>query len=660
MAEELVMNVKSNIKSVTKDTDELGESIGKASDETKSLDKGLEETGKSGSKGFKAIGTAVKGFGLALKAAGIGLIISLFVTLKEALSRNQKVMNAVNTIMTTVSTTFNQVADVLVDVYEWVTKSSDRFDGLGKVLSGLVTLSLTPLKVAFFGLKLGIQEVQLAWEKWIGGADPQKMAELRAGIVETRDALEDIAIAAVDAGKDIGKNIGDAIGEIGAIGKMAIDGISDISIKANIELAKATTAAANSSKLAEAAIQGLIEKYDRQAELQRQIRDDETKTFAERIESNKKLGEILNEQEEEMLALADTRVASAALELSANKENIELQVAYQQALNDRAGVEAQVAGFRSEQMTNEVSLNKELLETKKEVLNASLEGIALELQELENSYQMQLEMARKAGEDTLAITEKYLQDKRAIETADGELLRSLQEENMLALIENLHERALTELKIQEDKELASVELMEGSEELKEQIRIKYARARGDLEKASAKNADRTFKQMSDDEVKWSEMTANEKMNIASSTAGNLSKLLGEETAAGKAMAITQATIDTYKAAQASYASLAGIPVVGPVLGGIAAAAAVASGIANVKAIASTGDGGGGGGGAGISGGGASLTAPATEQTPAPQMMSGEFDLSGGVAPEPVKAFVVTDEMTNSQNQLANIRRRATI
>ena len=42
------------------------------------------------------------------------------------------------------------------------------------------------------------------------------------------------------------------------------------------------------------------------------------------------------------------------------------------------------------------------------------------------------------------------------------------------------------------------------------------------------------------------------------------------------------------------------------------------------------------------------------------MMSGDFDLTGGIAPEPVKAFVVTDEMSNSQNQLANIRRRATI
>ena len=46
--------------------------------------------------------------------------------------------------------------------------------------------------------------------------------------------------------------------------------------------------------------------------------------------------------------------------------------------------------------------------------------------------------------------------------------------------------------------------------------------------------------------------------------------------------------------------------------------------------------------------------------PAPQMMSGAFELSGGVEPEATKAYVVTDEMTNSQNQLANIRRRATI
>ena len=46
--------------------------------------------------------------------------------------------------------------------------------------------------------------------------------------------------------------------------------------------------------------------------------------------------------------------------------------------------------------------------------------------------------------------------------------------------------------------------------------------------------------------------------------------------------------------------------------------------------------------------------------PASMMTSGAFTLGQGLEPEPVKAFVVTDEMTDSQTQLADIRRRATI
>ena len=42
------------------------------------------------------------------------------------------------------------------------------------------------------------------------------------------------------------------------------------------------------------------------------------------------------------------------------------------------------------------------------------------------------------------------------------------------------------------------------------------------------------------------------------------------------------------------------------------------------------------------------------------MLSGAFTLSGGQEQQPVQAYVVTDDMTNNQNKLANIRRRATI
>ena len=59
-------------------------------------------------------------------------------------------------------------------------------------------------------------------------------------MAETANDIKEVGLAAIDAGKDIGNNIGDAIGEIGAIGEMAIDGISKISVKANYEQAKAT------------------------------------------------------------------------------------------------------------------------------------------------------------------------------------------------------------------------------------------------------------------------------------------------------------------------------------------------------------------------------------------------------------------------------------
>lgn len=60
----------------------------------------------------------------------------------------------------------------------------------------------------------------------------------------------------------------------------------------------------------------------------------------------------------------------------------------------------------------------------------------------------------------------------------------------------------------------------------------------------------------------------------------------KQAAIGKAAAIAQALINTYQAATASYASLAGIPYVGPALGFAAAAVAVAAGLANVSQIRS--------------------------------------------------------------------------
>ena len=70
----------------------------------------------------------------------------------------------------------------------------------------------------------------------------------------------------------------------------------------------------------------------------------------------------------------------------------------------------------------------------------------------------------------------------------------------------------------------------------------------------------------------------------SSTLKNAAKAIGEHTVAGKAAAIAAVTIDTYMSATSAFKSLAGIPIVGPVLGAVAAAAAIVAGLKNVKAI----------------------------------------------------------------------------
>ena len=147
------------------------------------------------------------------------------------------------------------------------------------------------------------------------------------------------------------------------------------------------------------------------------------------------------------------------------------------------------------------------------------------------------------------------------------------------------------------------------------------------------------------------MTGEQKLQFAKERAGKMAQLLGEETEAGKAFAIVQTTIDTYQSAQAAFSSMAKIPLVGPVLGGIAAAAAVAMGLKNIQMIRSASSGGGGGG---------SSMPSAAPSTPRTTIASGAFTLEGGVEPEPARAYVVSDDITDSQNKLANIRRRATI
>lgn len=80
--------------------------------------------------------------------------------------------------------------------------------------------------------------------------------------------------------------------------------------------------------------------------------------------------------------------------------------------------------------------------------------------------------------------------------------------------------------------------------------------------------------------------ANATGNAFGMMADNIKSSLGEASSAYKAFAIAQATIATYTSAIEAYKSASAIPIVGWVLGPVAAAAAVAAGLANISKIRS--------------------------------------------------------------------------
>jgi len=593
MAEELKFNVKTNIDDAAKDAEKLGDNIERAKDETEKL----EGATKKGAKGFKGIGKAVKGVGMALKAAGIGLVVALLATLMDVFRKNQKVLDFFNTAMEALSIAFN-------DFFKFLNNNVGKITGWFKDIFENPKQSLIDFGDAI--KKNLIERFESLME--VFGHLAKALDHLFEG--EFKQAIQSVIDAEIEM-VDVFTGVDNALEKVtGAVSKYVTSVVK--SAKATIELNKA-------SELAAVQQQGLIEEYDRQAEKLRQIRDDETKTFADRILANKTLGEVLTEQGKKMQKLVDIQVHAAQVEYDKN-ESQENLIALTEALNERKAVEAQITGFQSEQLTNQVGLEKELAEAKSEILLAGLAGIELELSELARAYELKLEMADKAGEDTTAITEQYEKEMQVIKSAYAD-----------AVTEKAKEEGDKQKEIDKSVADAKIELLKQS--------LAVIQGFMDVQTQQLEND-------YNNEIKLAEANGRSIEGIEKKYEAKRQ----EQAKQFKAMKIAMALVDTYQSAVAAYAQgMAVPPPAGLVIAPISAALAVAAGLANIAMIAKQPLGGGGGGGGSIS---------APSATPTTTVASGAFTLEGGIEPEPARAYVVSDDITDSQNALANIRRRA--
>ena len=404
---------EANIKDVVDAIKDLNQNIVSGNKQTEDSLKGVEQQSK---KTRNVLGGITKLFKAAL---GIGIVVQAFQLLKDTFMANQKVADVFSNVMETISIVFNQVVDAVV-------KGNGEFNALGKVLSGLVTIGLTPIKLGFYGIKLGLQQAQLAWEdSFFGGKDKDKIKQLQADIQETKDNLSGVANEAVDAGKDIYNNFSDAV-----------DGISNISIKAAYEQAQLNTQLEKNAKLATVANQGLIEQYDREAELLRQLRDDTSKSIDERIKANEDLGLVLEKQQAAMQENAKTIVLAAQAQYEKNK-NDENSIALQEALNEQAAIDAQITGFKSEQQTNLNSLLQEQKDIQNELALIGKDETAQAKIEAEQKLQTQIdlitrEVANEQERNALLLEAKRVYEEE-IKAIDDEVALKAEENRQLDL-----------------------------------------------------------------------------------------------------------------------------------------------------------------------------------------------------------------------------------
>ena len=635
MAETKVINLE-----VKDNSEETVKNFNKVADSIENVEKsigGIEKSTKGADGGIKKIGKGIKGVGLAFKAAGIGLIIAAFASLKEVFTQNQKVADGLSTAFETVSIVLNEVTRVIIDTYESVSKATGGFDALLKVLKGGLTLVFTPLKAAFYGIKLGVQEVQLIWEKsFFGDKDQATIKNLQKEIKQTQQDILDVGSSVVQAGGDIASNLIEAVGEVGSFVTETAKGISDISVKAAFEQAKLNVEITNQAKIAAAQQSLLIEKYDRAAEKLRQVRDEERNSIDERIKANNELGEVLEKQQKALLKQADLQIQAARNEFNKSK-NIENQVALLEAQANREGVLAQIEGLRSEQLANDLALNREKLELTQSLLESETtlanEQKRFDAERIEDEN-LKLEELKRVVEEEKAIELERLQTK----------IDSYKEGTQARLDAQIEYNTLSQ---QLNNELIALE----DEQRKLRAEKEKEQNEKDLE------AEKTLQ-----EAKFAAVsnTLSSISNLAELFAGKSEAQQKRAFKIQKAAGIANATIETYKGATSAFASLSGIPIVGPALGLAAAGAAITAGLLNVKNIASQQFGGGA-----SSGGGSSAPSISTST---PQSVQPNFNIVGdsgvnqldALKSQPSKVYVVSGEVSSAQALDRNRQRNATL
>jgi hypothetical protein len=627
MAEEINFKVNADTKSAEKSIDKLEKGF-----------KGLPGIFGKAANGLKGFGKTLASIGNAVKTGlGFGILLGVLDTFKTVLSENQAVVDLMNQAMVVMQGVVNGVVEVLKPLFVWLGKAfkdpKQWWDdlvlsfqnGAKWIKENMIDQVLNKFVSWANTAKIAVLELRKNWNEFTG--DTEEAKKIGAEI----EALQKQNIALAEANAKKMQNIKNVVNNVVEGVQGAFKTIAKATKKAFDNKDVLAAAEANIQKL-QTLYQGIVEKYDLMAEKQRQLRDDENKTIEDRLAANKELQRVLAEGEQKEQENIKARIGIIQMQqnlLGYNKDRANEVLALQQELT---GVTAKYAGLMSETLTNEVSLGKEALDIQKAINESKLsqteitnEGILAE---------------KQAAVDRAELIKNEFEKYKAVKDAE----KALREEEL---------RQLEELnaKRQSDFDTQLSQLTKGTAAYQDVLNQKEeAQAQYDADRKTKESEFATWSAQKDKEL--TDLKINHQEQLASAVTGALQSIasaVGEETAAGKTLAVASAIIDTYMGATKALAAGAGTPA-----GYINMAAILATGFANVRRMVAT------------PVPGASDSGSATPSGPSVSIVGGSADPSAQIArslaqqnQKPIKAYAVATDMSTQQALDRRIQQNAT-
>jgi hypothetical protein len=373
---------------------------------------------------------------------------------------------------------------------------------------------------------------------------------------------------------------------------------------------------------------------------------------------------------------AETENAMTGIKLNKQRKMLNRQeIADQKEAVDAAKEAAKIKNEKTKE-ANKIKEDglKKIADLERAYSDSLLTQQNLDLLNINRKYEEEFKVAEKYKKDTTKLTEaKNAEIKKINDKYDAENLKKQQELNAQRIqLEDQQFKLLQEATLTgQDKEIADLvasydakfAIANGNAELEKAleekqkteiaaIQGKYRKEKEDLDIAAEQKEKERKKKHRDELFDAAKAGLTAIGDLAVLFAGKSKAQQKKAFEVQKAVNIATATIDTFKGATTAFTSAGN-----PILGAVFAAAVVAAGLANISKIASTkfdeGAGGGGGGGG----------APSV-----PNVQAANFNVVGAgganqlaqLSSNPIKAYVVSGEVSSAQSLDRNIVNNATI